>query len=362
MEESMLMKHEIKSKNMHDLAKYTAHLQKHPDLRYLFFELTDSCNLMCRHCGSKCEPRNDHYADTNALLKLIDQIKEDFPNPGFMICLTGGEPLLHPDFSVIAKAINEIDIPWGITTNATLIDVKTAEKLRGLKMCSISVSLDGLKESHEWLRRVTGCFEKTIQGIRNLKDAGHSVQVTTVVSRKNYHELEEVYDLMKSLKVDSWRVVNMDPIGRASEEMADMELSVPEIGKLLRFIRKKRYDMQNKMDVCYGCAHYLSFDYEHEVRDYYFNCESGTTVASILVNGDIYGCLDIERRQELVQGNINDDRFYYVWMTKFKEYRIDRSRLCQTCQNCDEREFCRGDSMHTWDFDSNKPKVCMLMK
>jgi radical SAM protein with 4Fe4S-binding SPASM domain len=87
-------------------------------------------------------------------------------------------------------------------------------------------------------------------------------------------------------------------------------------------------------------------------------CGSGIIVGSVLCNGDIYGCLDIERRPELIQGNIFEDDFVDVWENKFKEYRIDRTAACSECALCKEQEYCKGDSMHTWDFDNHRPKIC----
>lgn len=354
-------KRDIKSRDMAALAVYRNQLYVRPDLRCLFIELTDNCNLRCLHCGSNCGPEKAAFISTEMVLDFLKQLKEDFSACDFMICLTGGEPLLHPGFQTIVKAINDCDIPWGMTTNATLIDEKVALMLKNLGMGSISISIDGLKDSHEWLRRVPGCFDKAVEGIKNLQKEGHRVQVTTVVSKKNLLELERLYEFMTSIDVDSWRVVNLEPIGRANTELQDASLNVEEIKSILYFIREKRFDPANNMDIRYGCSHYLSFGLEREVRDYYFLCGAGTRIASILVNGDIYGCLDIERRKELVQGNISKDRFKDVWVNGYKNYRIDRSELCNDCKHCKEREFCAGDSMHTWDFDRMKPRMCMLM-
>ena len=204
----------------------------------------------------------------------------------------------------------------------------------------------------------SGCFDKAVEGIKNLQAESMDVQVTTIVHKRNFAKLEEMYRFMRDLGVCSWRVANVDPIGRAESD-TELLLSNDEIIKILEFIRAKRYDTSNPMDVCYGCSHYLSFEYEHETRDFYFQCGAGTTVASILWNGDIYGCLDIERRPELVQGNIANDRFAEVWYNRFEMYRYDRSGQCAECRECAEREYCGGDSMHTWDFDQNRPKLCL---
>lgn len=342
---------------MTELAKYQQYLRTHPKLRNLFFELTDCCNLACRHCGSNCDPSHAQFLDTELLLKTIDEIALDFGNLGYMICVTGGEPLLHPEFEHIIKRIISYDIPWGMTTNTTLIDSAMARKLGEMEIGTVSVSLDGLKENHEWLRRVPGCFEKALEGIKLMKAEDIYVQVTTTVNKRNLNELEDIYKLVKDLGVDSWRMSCVDPIGRAQGN-EELLLSKEEMFSLLDFVRVKRFDKSNTLDVCFGCSHYFSYEYENEIRDFYYQCTSGTQTASILCNGDIYSCLDIERRPELVQGNIKKDRFSDIWYNRFKEFRIDRTQLCDDCRKCDERLFCGGDSAHTWNYGENKPRFC----
>jgi radical SAM protein with 4Fe4S-binding SPASM domain len=110
--------------------------------------------------------------------------------------------------------------------------------------------------------------------------------------------------------------------------------------------------------VTYGCSHYLTEEFERTVRDNYFICGSGIFVASILCNGDIYSCMDIERRPELVQGNIYTDDFVDVWHNRFQIYRKDRSAACAMCRSCEDRTFCCGDAAHTWNYDTNEPLLC----
>ena len=348
----------IKSRNMEALAQYRDHLRSHPRLTYLFVELTDRCNLACLHCGSSCEQAPGVYLDTSLLLRTLDTVAEDFAPSSVMICLTGGEPLLHPDFTRIAAHIVSLGFPWGITTNGTLIDQKTAEKLRSLSLVSVTISLDGGKENHEWLRQSPGCFERTLTAAAHLNDAGIPVQITSVIHRRNFHELDAMYDLMCRMKVASWRVINLEPIGRALQNQ-DPLLSPEQFRGLLDFVRDKRYAADTPMDVRFGCSHYLSYEYEHEVRDNYFLCGSGLYVGSILCNGDIYSCLDIERRPELIQGNIARDRFSDVWFHRFRPFREDRTQKSAVCRDCAQRRFCAGDAGHTWDYDKNEPMFCI---
>ncbi|MBQ9901455.1 MAG: radical SAM protein [Clostridia bacterium] len=348
----------IKSRDMGRLAEYREYLRRHPRLTYLFAELTDRCNLACLHCGSSCGGGEGRLLDTKLLLRTLGEVAEDFEPRTVMICLTGGEPLLHPDFFEIAKRIHDFGFPWGITTNGTLIDLPVAERMAALGLESVTLSLDGLEGTHDALRRVKGSFRKVLKAVECLHAAGISVQITSVIHSGNYHELEPLFDLMCEMRVESWRVINIEPIGRALAH-PELLLSDERMLGLLDFIREKRYDAGTPMDVCFGCSHYLSYEYERELRDNYFICGSGLYVASILCNGDIYSCLDIERRPELIQGNIARDRFSDVWRDGFREFRSDRTMLCGKCRNCAEREFCAGDSTHTWDFDNNQPRFCI---
>ncbi len=352
-------KKKIKSEKMTEISEYIESLHKEPKLIYLFVELTEQCNLACLHCGSDCEAAKNHHIDTDLLIKSLKELAEDVEPQTVMICLTGGEPFLHKDFYKIVETIVQFGFLWGITTNGTLIKQEDCIRLKNLGLNSVTISLDGLKDSHEWLRNVKGCFEKTLQCVNYFNDIDIPVQITSVIHRKNFHELEDMYNLMVNMKIASWRVINIEPIGRTLNHR-DLLLTSEEIHALLDFIREKRYSINTPMDICFGCSHYLSFEYEHELRDNYFVCGSGIYVGSILYNGDIYSCLDIERRPELVQGNISNDRFFDVWKNKFSEFRRNRTELSERCRNCGEKMFCRGDSTHTWDFDKNEPMFCIL--
>ena len=355
------LKYAVKEKNMIAVAEHRDDLYSHPRLKFLFVELTNGCNLHCLHCGSNCSGQNTIYIDTELLLNALYTVAEDFDRSSVMICLTGGEPLLHPDFFLIAEEIVKLGFPWGMTTNGTLIDDSTARRLKALSLQSITISLDGTNESHDKLRGRKGAFQSTVHAIHMLNQVGIPVQITSVIHNKNITQLEEMYSLMIKLNVFSWRIINIEPIGRATEHNA-LLLSHENMIRLLSFIRSKRFDPSCKMDVRYGCSHYLSFEYENEVRDGYFLCGSGILVGSILCNGDIFSCLDIERRPELIQGNIALDRFSDVWYNKFKEFRINRTLLSDKCSQCEERSFCHGDSCHTWNFDINEPMFCIKRK
>lgn len=345
-----------KIKDMEKLYEYREQLKSKPRLRNLFFELTLRCNERCLHCGSSCGDVKSDEMSLEDYKRVLDEIKEDFGVYDKMLCITGGEPLLRKDFFDIMGYAKELGFNWGMTSNATLITPEIAQKLYDVGMGTISVSIDGLEETHDAFRRTPGGYKKAMAGIQNLINIGkfRSIQVTTVVTHQNIKELDELFSILDKMDIDSWRVINMEPMGRAKEH-PELLLTKEDYKYMMEFIRNKRIAGE---PVEYGCSHYLGLEYEHEIRDWYFMCAAGYYVASIAANGDILACLDIERRPELVQGNIYKDRFSDVWFNKFKQFRTDLSDNCTKCKDCAEKNRCHGDSYHSWNFEKNEPNLC----
>ena len=348
----------IKNEHMEQLAKYRdEQLRKAPELRSLFIEMTGYCNEHCRHCGSNCGDFTEEGRLSGEELKaFLDDVKRDFGTEKTRLCITGGEPLLREDLFDIMEHAYTLGFNWGMTSNGTLIDDEVAAKLAKAGMRTISISLDGLKEYHEWFRQSPGSYEKTVNGIKALLRNGSfaHVQITTVVTHKNIRDLKKMYKEFSKIGVRSWRVINIEPIGRAKEQ-PELPLNSGEYKKLFEFINEYRY--KGPMEVVYGCSHYLGEDLEREIRKWYFLCNAGVYVASVMYNGDITACLDIDRRPELVQGNIRTDSLKEVWENKFDIYRTDW-RKCGPCQDCEHYRFCAGDSFHSWNFDKMEPNLC----
>lgn len=347
-----------KIRHLNQLAEYRKNiLIPNPQLRQLFFELTIHCNEHCRHCGSECGDHKEKDPLTKEeYFSILDQVNHDFSKERFMLCVTGGEPLLREDFFEIMGYAHSLGFPWGMTSNGTLITKEIAHRLKECGMRTISISVDGLKESHEWFRQSIGSYDKTIKGIQNLlEEQFNHVQITTVVHAKNFSELEQMYDEFSKLGVKSWRVINIEPIGRAKEQ-PELLLTNEQYKQMFDFIISHRN--KGKMTVQYGCSHYLGLDYEREVRQWYFLCNAGVYTASITYNGDIISCLDVERRPELIQGNIRRDKLIDIWKNKFEIYRNDFRKVGK-CASCEHFKYCHGDAFHSWNFDTMEPNVCM---
>jgi radical SAM protein with 4Fe4S-binding SPASM domain len=350
----------IKRRDLGKTADYRDALRAKPDLVWLFFELTRRCNMSCLHCGSSCSPQLDANLDFDAAKRVLVQVAERYGASNVMIALTGGEPLLYPRFFEFASLIKELGFGYGITTNGSLITHSCGEALRQSGLASVSVSLDGMRDLNNWFRNTPDAFERATLGIKELVKTNPraQIQVTTVVHKQNIDHLDELCDYVATLGVGSWRLVNIEPIGRA-QSRKDLMLESSDYKRLFDFIQLKRFSADLEMEVTYGCSHYLGIDREHMLRDTYFLCGAGLFVASVTASGDISACLDIERSPELIQGNIFHDDFIQVWENGFKQYRLDRSASSEYCRDCPHARFCAGDSAHTWDFEKRAPRLCL---
>ena len=83
---------ELKQKQLYALANHREYLHSNPELRWLFFELTNVCNLSCAHCGSRCIRVGSELS-----IKDVEKALLSIPDNKPMICLTGGEPFIRDD-------------------------------------------------------------------------------------------------------------------------------------------------------------------------------------------------------------------------------------------------------------------------
>ncbi len=352
--ETRVTREQIKRSNLDTLAAYHEGLRKQPQLRQLFFELTLKCNEHCFHCGSSCAYNMPDGLELEKYKEILDEVKADF-GTNILIALTGGEPLLYKDFFELAAYIQELGFPWGITSNGTLITEEVAAKMKKYGMRSISLSIDGVKETHDRYRGMKDAYELGMRGIQNLIDQKcFNVMVTTVVNHENIKELDALFEIFDKMDINEWRLTGLEPIGRA-ERAVNMHLTADDNRYLMKFIMDKR---RHGYPVEYSCTHFLGLDYEAEVRDWYFLCNAGVYVAGILENGDVTACLDIPRNEKTIQGNIFKDKFTDIWKERFGIYRTPLSERNEKCRTCAEAKWCRGGAYHSWDYEKEAPKVC----
>ena len=326
-------------------------------LHTLFFEVTSRCNALCDHCGSRCTASKKDELSPETFKKVIGNVAENFGTKAIMLNITGGEPLMRKDLFEITRYADSLGFKWGLVTNGMLITDDVISKMKETHMSTITISLDGMKKTHEEFRHVPGSFDRIISAIERLKkeDFVEHIQVTFIATKNNIFELPEVYRLLSMLEIDSLRISGVDPIGRAKDNEKLM-LSREDYLYLFDFIKKHK---TSPLPVVWSCTHYFgNTESNLDPTGKIFSCYTGIHVASVLSNGDIFGCPNIPRRKELIQGNVLKDDFCEVWKNKFEFYRNPNRTKAKQCEKCEYWNYCKGDSFHTFDFETNTPQFC----
>ena len=327
--------------------------QLHP-LKTLFWECTLQCNMNCRHCGSDCKVQpavKDMPAED--FLRVIDTITPHVDPHKTFIIFTGGEALLRDDLEQVGLELYRREYPWGVVTNGFLLDEKRLESLMASGMHSITVSIDGFEEQHNWIRRHPQSFEKASAAIKLLAQQKDLLwDVVTCVNPRSYPHLKEFKEYLISLGVPAWRLFSIFPMGRAAND-PDLQLTDEQYRGLLTFIKDSR-ENDPRIDASYSCEGFLGF-YEQRVRNHFFYCRSGVEVASIRCDGGISGCTSV--RSHMDQGNIYRDDFWEVWQNRFQVMR-DRSWARKgRCKDCKVWRYCEGSGLHLYD-DNGDLLVC----
>ena len=228
--------------DLNEFIEFRKEAYKKHELTGLFFEVTSRCNARCEHCGSSCGdfiPKDEITADE--IKSVLDDLAEHYDPSKIFLFITGGEPMVRKDIFDLMKYARKKGFNWGMTTNGMLIDEKAVEKMKETEMYSVSVSIDGLKDLHESFRRVPNSYEKILHGIKLMQKCPciRRVQVTTCVNKKNIDQLEDLYKLLKENDVKEWRIINVDPIGRAKDNK-DLLLDADGLKRMFQFIFDKR--------------------------------------------------------------------------------------------------------------------------
>lgn len=348
------------------------------ELNYLFWECTTRCNLHCIHCGSDCTASGgEPDMPAGDFLRAFDTIPREERGNQFTVVMTGGEPLLRPDLPEIGRQLRQRGVGWSIVSNGYFYDEGMHKRLMSGGLGALTISLDGIGELHDWMRGKDGCYERTLRAITiAAKERKINFDVVTCVNQRNLPQLQEIHDILASLGVKQWRLFTIIPIGRACDH-EELHLTDGQLVELMEFIKAKRESatqaikqlntqtikhssIQTIMNVTFSCEGYLG-RYEMQVRQNPFFCHAGINIASVLVDGTICACPNIDRKV-FGQGNIYKDNLWEVWNKGFKQFR-DRSWTRRgMCGECKVANRCHGGGMHNWHGDCKESISCHYNK
>ncbi len=177
----------------------------YPSLTTIYYYMSGECNLHCRHCWIA-----PHFSNQIKTFLSWDELRPIFVDALDLgleaVKLTGGEPLLHPEFREILTGLNLLGLKTAVETNGTLLDEALGVLIQETETF-ISISLDGSRaETHENLRKVKGSFDQTLRAANILQRLAINYQVIFSLHRGNAAELKEVVQLARELGAGSLKI------------------------------------------------------------------------------------------------------------------------------------------------------------
>ena len=146
-----------------------------PSLRYLELQITNKCNLRCRHCYI-----GNGGTDELSVKQIKETLKEFEQMQGLKVLITGGEPLLHNKFEEVNEMLPQFSVRKVLFTNGLLLK----ERIKKLNVEEIQVSIDGLEHAHDSLRG-KGTFKAAMKAVNLSLDYGFHVSIATMVHPKS---------------------------------------------------------------------------------------------------------------------------------------------------------------------------------
>lgn len=311
-------------------------------LTSLYIYLADKCNLRCGHCwiNPSGEAKGTRWVEVAALAGVI---ADAVPLGLGSVKLTGGEPLLHPDWQTLVSIITDQGLEVVLETNGTLINARVAGFLKR-KNAFVSLSLDAAdSDLHDRLRGVPGAFDRTLRGMECLAKQGFGFQIIMTLQRQNRNHIPALLDLANRCKADSVKINPLIPCGRGEAIFNKGDnLSVDEL-------------MRHYEDTLRRAASYpdlrVFFDMPPVFRSVKDLTGSGLhacrilNILGILANGDISICGIGQSHPSLRMGNIFRDAIADVWQSHPLLGKLRANlpkRLKPPCDNCIFQFQCMG--------------------
>ena len=273
------------------------------------WKLTSRCNLKCKHCYSSCSPSQKEQIAYDEMLNVIDKL--DYAEI-FDVSITGGEIFTIENIKNIITTLIEKGFDVCVFSNATLI-LNNKDWLFKLPIRKYNISLDGLKESHDFIRG-DGNFEKVWACIKELKRQGCFVLVNCVINSININELSQIHDLLFENGIE-YQFTLMLPLGRGSENihlLPDSEAYLNGTAKLQEKLIENQEKgtlvniVEQKVIEVYGDG------FVRQVEDDWA-CNAGNTKFDINWDGSVYSC---PMCPESILGNILDCDVEKLWSNK----------------------------------------------
>ena len=327
-------------------------------------EITARCNMNCRHCYINL-PAGDREAQAQELTvpQIID-IARQAVDMGALWCLvTGGEPLLRPDFAEIYMGLKRLGLLVSVFTNATLISDEHIELFKKYPPRDIEVTVYGVtSETFDAVTRRSGSFELFMNGINKLKESGVRIRLKAMALKSNLHEQEAIAAYSRALTKDYYRFdpqlhLRFDGNPVRNEEIRAERLN-PEQVVALEEADEKRINAMRK-----NCDTLINEEFTHFGCDHLFHCGAGNGSFDVSYDGRFRLCNSLWAEgttYDLKKGTLREAWFDFV--PAVRDMRSQRKDFLDTCRKCALVNLCLWCPAHahleTGELDGTTPYFC----
>lgn len=329
-------------------------------------ELTARCNNNCRHCYINLPANHKKAKEKELSVEEIKEIAEQAVSLGALWCLiTGGEPLLRPDFENIYLTLKKLGLLVSVFTNATLIKKEHIALFRKYPPRDIEVTIYGVTEdTYERVTRKPGSFNKFMRGLDLLFDSGTKVRLKAMALRSNLDELPQIASFCRERTKDYFRFdpflhMRFDQDLERNKEIESERLSPAEIVAL------ERSDQQRFESLKKGCDKLIVPEFSNHECNHLFHCGAGNGSFSLSYDGHLRLCSSLWHPDSvygLKKGSLIDA--WHNFIPKIRDMRSDRREFLERCRVCPLINLCLWCPAHahleTGEMDAHVDYFCQV--
>lgn len=304
---------------MDELNKIQNYYKKNNKVFRVFLEITYSCNLKCKHCYIKEEIYGCQNENVYMSFERAKNIIDDLENIGVVhVLITGGEPLINPDFYDIVEYASSKNFLLTILTNGTMLkEEDILSKLKNCDIFDIRLSLYGDKINHDSFTGITGSFNKTINTIKQLNGNLNIGTGVYVVNNKNYEDFEYIIDLFDK---NNW----------------DLSINTMITPTVEGNMDPTNYRITEKQ--------FLNIIHQKKVSTNGSSCSAGSSRIRITPRGDLIPC----EMFPIKFGNVFEKNLLNILESQNRKYFLKmfndilENHSCSKCLDLKNCKFCPG--------------------
>ena len=306
---------------------------------FVIWEVTGGCNLKCRHCLSDSGRVGRGELSTDECKRLIDKLEA---MKVFHISFSGGEPLVRKDLFELLEYASTKRIGIELLTNGTLVTEKTIEHLQRTNIFLVQVSVDGIGPTHDDFRGIKGAYDRAVNAIRLLRNAGYEVVVSTAVTRRNVDQVPEIIDRAIELGVNAYKTTLFMPAGRAGmSDVEDLLMTPADTSRFALMLSEKKASVGDRIHISNEVLYPWLTGIAEAKADFLpegatpIGCTAGNSSLYIMPDGKIAPCPFL---RQYLAGDLRVQPLEEIWCSSdvFGTLRsLQRADLKGKCGECE---------------------------